>query len=95
MGSSVAVQVGSPEKPVTVKVTGVPATLGVPEPAGDSVLGVSAPEVQDRLTVTLAVLLSLNCFLTWKVSLLRVLVMVQEALPFGVSATGTVQPLAV
>ena len=72
-----AVQVGSPEKPVTVKVTGVPATLGVPEPAGDSVLGVSAPEVQDRLTVTLAVLLSLNCFLTWKVSVVRVLMIVQ------------------
>ena len=90
-----AVQVGSPEKPVTVKVTGAPATLAVPEPAGNSVLGVSLPEVQARLTVTLAVLLSLNCFLTWKVSLLRVLVMVQEALPFGVNVTATVQPLAV
>ncbi len=70
-------QVGSPEKPETVKTTAAPGVLGVPEPAGDRVAGESLPEVQERETVTLAVLPSSNCFLTWKVSTLRVLTMVQ------------------
>ena len=54
--------------------------MGVPEPAGDRVAGEALPPegVQERETVTLAVLLSLNCFLTWKVALLSVLMIVQE-----------------
>ena len=61
----------------TVKSTGAPAVLAVPEPAGDRVAGESLPEVQESETVTLAVLLSSNCFLTWKVAVLSVLTMVQ------------------
>ena len=65
-----AVQLGSPLKPVTVKVAGV-ASEALAE-AGETL-----PLVQERLTVTEAPLLGIKSFWTTNVLLLRVLVMVQ------------------
>ena len=65
-----AVQVGLPEKPETVKTAGV-------DSEASAVAGVSDPLAQERDTVTLAALLGTKSLLTVKVAVL-VLVMVQE-----------------
>jgi len=70
MGDSVAVQVGLPENPVTVKTAGV-------DSEAEAVAGVSDPLAQERETVTEAALLSEKSLLTVKVAVV-VLVIVQE-----------------
>ena len=65
-----AVQLGSPVKPVTVKVAGV-ASEALAE------AGKAVPEAQDRLTVTEAALLSEKSLRTVNWAEFRVLVMVQ------------------
>jgi hypothetical protein len=70
MGDSVAVQVGLPVYPLTVKTAGV-ASEALRE------AGLAEPEAQERETVTEAVLSSEKSLLTVKVPVV-VLVMVQE-----------------
>ena len=73
IGDSVAVQLGSPLKPVTVK------TAGKASLARRALAGVTTPVSQTRVTVTVVVSvlgLSLKSLRTEKVSLLRVLVIV-------------------
>ena len=65
-----AVQLGLPVKPVTVKVAGLPSE------ALEEV-GKTAPLAQDRLTLTEAPLLGTKSLLTLNWAVLRVLVMVQ------------------
>ena len=70
IGDSVAVQFGSPEKPVTVKTAGVAS-----EALADA--GLAVPLAQDRDTVTLAALLGTKSLFTWKVSVVMLFTMVQ------------------
>ena len=69
-----AVQVGLPLAPVTVKVAGV-ASEALAE-AGETL-----PEVQERLTVTEAPLLGMKSLWTVNWAVFRVLVMVQLPVP--------------
>jgi hypothetical protein len=69
-GDSVAVQSGSPVKPVTVKTAGLDSEAGADT-------GVSDPLAHERLTVTPAALLGTKSLLTWKVSLVWLLTIVQ------------------
>jgi hypothetical protein len=64
------VQFGSPVKPVTVKTAGVAS-----EALADA--GLALPLAQDSETVTLAPLLGTKSLLTWKVSEVIVLTIVQ------------------
>jgi hypothetical protein len=75
----VAVHVGSPVKPVTVKDAGV-ASVALAD-AGDAV-----PLAQERETVTDAPLLSEKSLLTVKAAVFRVLMIVQVAAPPSVIA---------
>jgi hypothetical protein len=86
MGDSVAVQVGLPEKPLTVKTAGV-ASEAV------AVAGESDPLAQERETVTEAVLSSEKSLLTVKVAVV-VLVMVQEPARRAAAQVPGGEPLA-
>jgi hypothetical protein len=70
IGDSVAVQFGSPEKPVTVKTAGVASEA-------DAEAGLALPLAQESETVTLAALLGTKSLFTWKVSEVIVFVIVQ------------------
>jgi hypothetical protein len=70
IGDSVAVQFGSPEKPVTVKTAGV-ASEALAE------AGLALPLAQESDTVTLAALFGTKSLFTWKVSDVMVFVIVQ------------------
>jgi hypothetical protein len=85
------VQVVLAARPVTVQ------TAGDASLAFCAVFGtfVPAPQVSVTLTVVVSVSgLSVKFLNTVKVAAFSVLVIVQEALPFGVNVTGAVQPLA-
>jgi microcompartment protein CcmK/EutM len=95
IGDSVAVQVGSPTKPVTVKTAGV-------DSEADADAGVSDPLAQDRLTVTLAGLLSEKSLFTVNVAVLRVFVIMHDPadsaaahVPLDVYPAGTGDSVAV
>jgi hypothetical protein len=90
-GFSEAVQVVLAASPVTVQ------TAGVFSLAGCEVFGTSVPAPQTSVTVTVVVSLlglSVKFLKTVNVALLGVFVIVQDAVPFGVSVCGVVQPLA-
>lgn len=86
-GASVAVQLGSPVKPLTVNAAGA-----LSEALADA--GAAVPEAQERLTVTLAALFGTKSFCTVKFAELSVFTIVQEpALRFAAQVPVEVYPV--